>query len=215
LSYVDIPFPECIAFGAQFEPQWRTTVVQTAGGYEFAVYNWSANRMTADLSFAVRTESDYSAILVHFNQVRGRARTFPFKNYLDFTATSADGVLLTLAGVAPTGDGTFYLNKRYGVGGNAYDKRISRPDNPAIVYRTRSAVTSDITGAGATITYTTGAVAITGHMSGDTYSWAGTFKLPCRYDTDALPAAIVNRQSGQDGELLVSCDSIRIFEVRE
>lgn len=212
MTFVDVPFPDCIAFGAQFEPEWKTTIAVTGGGYESAVQEWSQNRLMADVSFAVRTKTDYQLILDHFNMVRARARSFPFKNYLDFETTQLNGAVLTVAGVAISANGTYYLHRQYGTGSNAYYKRITRPDSPAVVYRTRAAVTTNITGAGATITYTTGAVAITGHASGDTYSWAGSFMLPCRYGVDRLPAAVVNKSAG---ELIVSCDSIPVLEVRE
>lgn len=212
MIFVDVPFPDCIAFGSQFEPEWKTTVIENEGGYESSVQKWSQNRLTADVSFAVRTKTDYLLILDHFNMVRARARSFPFKNHLDFETTQLTGTVLSLAFAEIAANGTYYLHRKYGTGSNAFNKRITRPDSPVAVYRTRSAVTTNITGAGASITYTTGAVAITGHAGGDTYSWAGTFMIPCRYGVDRLPAAVVNK-SGE--ELIVSCDSIPVREVRE
>lgn len=215
MIYRDIPFPSCIAFGMQREPTWNTTIIQSASGHETAVQNWSARRIWFDLSFAVRTASDYQLIADHHDMVRGRTYSFPLRDPLNSDVSQTQGVLLSSAGAAVSADGTYYLHRRYGSGANAFDKPITRPDNPAIVYRTRASVTTDITGAGAAITYTTGAVAITGHASGDTYAWAGSFVLPCRYDVDALPAAIIDREGSLGGELLVSCDSIRVGEVRE
>lgn len=214
MSYIDIPFPDCIAFGAQSDAVWSTDIVEMIGGWEFPNENWQDNRHEFDGSLTVRTVSDFALVRTHFNEIRGRGNTFPFKDYLDFTVTMAQGVLLTLALVAPAANGTFYLHKKYG-STNPYYRRITRPVSPIQVFRTRSAVTTDITGAGAAVTYTTGAVAITGHMSGDTYSWSGQFMVPCRYGTDKLRASIINKEPGQNGELLVSCDAIPIIEVRE
>lgn len=214
MSYINIPFPDCIAFGAESNVLWLTHIAQSIGGQDFSSPNWQDNKHAFDVSFAVRTASDYADVRAHFNEVRGMANTFPFKDHLDFTVTVAQGVLLTLALVAPTADGTFYLHKKYG-STNPYYRQITRPDTPVSVFRTRAAVTTDITGAGAAVTYTTGAVAITGHVAGDTYTWSGTFMVPCRYDTDRLPAAIINKEGTEDGELLVSCGSIPVVEVRE
>jgi uncharacterized protein (TIGR02217 family) len=214
MSFVNIPFPDCIAFGAQSDVMWRTNIVQSIGGYESANQNWEDAKHVYDVSFAVRTASDYQDIREHFNQVRGRANTFPFKDYLDFEVTG--GVLLSAAGAIPAASGTFYLHKRYGSGGSLWDRKITRPDSTLTgVYRTRSAVVTNILGTDAVVTYTTGAVALANHVGGDTYTWAGTFKVPCRYDTDRLPAAIINKQPGQNGELLVDVQSIPIIEVRE
>jgi uncharacterized protein (TIGR02217 family) len=214
MSDIDIPFPDCIAFGAQSDVMWLTNIVQSIGGYESANQNWEDAKHVYDVSFAVRTAGDYQDIREHFNQVRGRANTFPFKDYLDFEVTA--GVLLSAAGSIPAASGTFYLHKRYGSGGSLWDRKITRPDSTLTgVYRTRSAVVTNILGTDAVVTYTTGAVALANHFGGDTYTWAGTFKVPCRYDTDRLPAAIINKQPGQAGELLVDVQSIAIVEVRE
>jgi uncharacterized protein (TIGR02217 family) len=214
MSFVNIPFPDCIAFGAQSDVMWLTNIVQSIGGYESANQNWEDAKHVYDVSFAVRTAGDYQDIREHFNQVRGRANTFPFKDYLDFEVTA--GVLLSAAGAIPAASGTFYLHKRYGSGGSLWDRKITRPDSTLTgVYRTRSAVVTNILGTDAVVTYTTGAVALANHVGGDTYTWAGTFKVPCRYDTDRLPAAIINKQPGQAGELLVDVQSIAIVEVRE
>jgi uncharacterized protein (TIGR02217 family) len=216
MSFVNIAFPDCIEFGAQSIVVWLTNIVQSIGGYESANQNWEDAKHAYDVSFAVRTVSDYQSIRAHFNQVRGRANYFPFKDYLDFEVTAADGVLLSSAGAIPAASGTFYLHKRYGSGGSLWDRRITRPDSTlTAITRTRGGTPSNILGTDAVVTYTTGAVALSNHVGGDTYTWAGTFKVPCRYDVDRLPAAIINKQPSDDGELLVSVQSIPIVEVRE
>jgi uncharacterized protein (TIGR02217 family) len=216
MNYIDIAFPDCIAFGAQSEVTWQTNIATSIGGYDVGNQNWEDNRHRFDISFTVRTVSDYQEVRTHFNSVRGRANAFPFKDYLDFTVTQANGQILTGAGAAVSANGTYYLHKRYGSGGSLYDRKITRPDSTLTgVYRTRAAVTTNILGSDATVTYTTGAVVIANWQSGDTYTWAGSFKVPCRYDTDRLPGAIINKEPGVDGELLVSVGSIPILEVRE
>lgn len=214
MEFVDIAFPDCIAMGAQSAVMWQTQITQSIDGQVSANQDWQDPLHPFDISFAVRTVSDFALVKAHFMQVRGQAKAFPFKDYTDFEATATDGKLLTLAGAAVSGDGTYYLHKRYGSGASAFDRRITRPDTPVQVLRTRSGNTTNITGAGATVTYTTGAVAITGHVSGDTYAWAGTFKLPVRYATDQLNAVIVNREPGASGEHLVIVNGLQLVEVR-
>ena len=211
----DAVFPECISFGAQADPMWSTVIVETVSGRETAIQNWSDARHRYDVSLAVRTASDYATVRAHFHTVRGRANGFLFRDPVDYTVASAAGKLLSSAGAAVTADGTYQLYKRYGSGSDAYDRKITRPDTPIQVLRTRSGSTTDIVGAGAAVTYTTGAVVISGHVSGDTYAWAGNFKVPCRYDTDSLPSVIVNKEPGMAGELLVRVDRIPVMEIRE
>lgn len=214
MSFVNIPFPECIALGARSTVEWRSTVTPSWGGAEQRNQAWQDSLHDFELAMAVRTVGDFQLVLDHFNSVRGRVNTFPFKNYLDFQATAANGRLLSAAGAVVAADGTFYLHKRYGSGAAAYDRRVVLPDTPVAVLRTRSGSTSNITGTGASVDYATGAVAITGHAGGDTYAWTGTFKLHCRYDVDRLSAEIVNRQPGALGEHLVTASSILVREVR-
>jgi uncharacterized protein (TIGR02217 family) len=205
MQFVDIPFPNRIAFGARSEPSWSTTLVAMQNGDEVTNQNWIDARHTFDVAPVIRTVSDFALVREHFYQVRGRAKKFPFRDFLDYLATAAQGV------IADTVDG-WQLFKRYGSGSDLYDRKITRPSGTIQVFRTRSAVTTAIS---TTVDATTGIVTISGHMTGDTYTWAGEFNVPCRYDTDRLASSAVNKEPGPDGELYVDCDSIPIVEVRE
>lgn len=210
-DFVNVTFPDWLAFGSQASVTWQTNLTRSSGGNETTNQQWEDDLIEFDASFAVQDSGDYASIRDHFHEVRGRAKSFLFKNYLDYTVTQAQGALLDLSGVAPTANGTFYLHKKYG-STNPYYKKISRPDTPAVIYRTRASVTSVIT---PTVTYTTGAVALTGHVAGDTYAWSGTFKVRCRYLTDKLPGVVIDREPGESGQLFVRCEAIPIREVRE
>ena len=214
MQFVNIDFPERIAMGAQSDSGWSTDLATNTAGFESTNEKWLNARHYFDLSFAIRNRVDYLLVRSHFHEVRGRARAFLIKDFLDFEVSTAEGQLLTTALAAVTANGTYYLFKKYG-SVNPYYRKITRPDTPISVFRTRSSTTTNITGAGATVTYTTGAVAITGHAGGDTYSWSGTFKVPARYDIDRLPGVAINKEPGADGELIVQCDSIPVVEVKE
>lgn len=215
MAYVDIEFPRRIALGAQRRAGWKTAIAASRSGRESAGQDWSRTRHSFDVSFAVRTASDYHAITAHFHSMRGRFKHFPFMDVLDYRAEASNGVLIEDAG-SPT---VFYLAKRYGTGGDAYDRRITRPiSGTPVIYRLRTGTTTVITGS-CTISTTTGAVTISGgvYSPGDVLSWSGQFYVPSRYDTDDLPALIVNRRPGTTdyGDLLVQCESIPIVEVLE
>lgn len=210
MQFVDIEFPRRIAFHATAEAQWSTGLTSLLSGFETTNQNWSQTRHAYDVGLAVRTASDYLLVKTHFHAMRGRAKSFPFLDPIDFKVSQADGVL--------TASGSdWQMFYRYGSGDGAYDRKITRPRTGTVaVFRTRSGVTSNVTGS-ATITYTTGIVAISGDADGDTYAWSGEFFVPCRYDVDRLPGAIIDKQPpGQDApELLVACDSIPMLEVLE
>lgn len=211
MVFVDESLPDCIQLGAESDPMWLTNVVTAIGGFEATNQNWADARHTFDISYAVRDASDYMLIRVHFHMMRGRAKKFPFKDFLDFEVAASEGVL-TDTESSPAIEYQFY--KRYGSGSDLYDRKITRPTSGTIaVFRTRASVTTNITGS-ATISYTTGLVSISGHQAGDTYTWSGEFRVPVRYDTDKLPG-IARDRSGGGGELLVECPAIMIVEVKE
>lgn len=214
MQYVDVVFPPRIAMGAQRRPGWKTSLTQVQSGNEFTNQDWSRARHSYELSFAVRTVSDYDVVVEHFHTMRGRFRKFPFKDILDFRVEAQRGLLLDDGDSPTTG---YHLAKRYGSAGYFYDRRITRPAVGTVaIYRTRSSVIVDVTGS-ATINYSTGWVTFspgTVH-AGDVLSWAGQFWVPARYDVDELPGLIVDRRPGQNGELLVSCESIPVVEARE
>jgi len=212
MEFLDILFPPHIAMGAQRRVRWKTSIVQVQSGQEFSNQEWSKAQHTFDVGFAVRTAIDYDQIVQHFHSVRGRARSFPLKDTLDYLVTVDRGVVVDKGG-SPT---ELYLAKQYGSGASAYKRQITRPVVATIaVYRLRVGVTTNIT-ASSTISATAGTIVIAGGvvLIGDVLSWSGQFLVPCRYDADDLPALIVDRQPGAR-ELLVRCDGIPIVEVRE
>lgn len=213
MIYVDTPFPRRIAMGAQRRPGWKTNVVAVASGREDTEQVWSKARHRYDVSFAVRTSTDYAAVQDHFHTMRGRAKSFPFLDIVDYRVEASRGVLSD-DGSSPT---QLQLGKVYGSGGDQYTRTITRPISGRVaIYRLRGGVTTDITSS-CSINTATGIVTVTAagaFIGGDTLSWAGQFYVPCRYDTDELPTLIVDRRPG-GGDLLVRCDSIPICEVRE
>jgi uncharacterized protein (TIGR02217 family) len=208
---INAPFPERISFGARSEPGWLTDMSASGSGRENANQRWEHTRHYYDVSLAVRTADDYALVRAHFHTVRGRGKGFLFKDPIDYSAVVAEGITEE----AESSSEGWQLLKLYGSGEYAYERRITRPVSGSLtIYRTRSAVTTNVTG-GATVDHDTGTFTVTGDMPGDVYTWAGEFRVPCRYDVDRLPTVIVNKQPGDEGQLFVQCDSIPLVEVRE
>jgi len=210
MEFVDIPFPERIAFQAKAEPAWQTELTALLSGYEATNQSWVQSRHYYDAGLAVRVASDYRLVKAHFNTMRGRAKSFPFRDPVDHTVAASAGFLVERVA------GGWQLVYRYGSGSEAYDRNITRPKTGTVrIFRDRLGVVTDVTGS-ASISYTTGVVAtMSGDQSDDAYTWSGEFYVPCRYDIDKLPGVIVNKQPGPAGELFVECESIPIVEVRE
>lgn len=200
--YLTEPFPECISFGAVRAPVFLTQITETTSGQEQRNRNWTRVRHRFDVSFAVRTASDYVLLAMHFMQANGRFNTFGIKDFLDFTVNEADGVVIEEE------DGSLQLYKRYGSGPVAYLRKITKPDAGGQLFDNGSPAV------GLSIELGTGKV-LGGSSATDAaeLSWSGTFLVPARYDIDELPSQVVNR--GDGGELLVSVTSIPVIEVKE
>lgn len=120
MMFINVPFPECLAFGAISAPMWKTVLAENQGGWTQANQIWVYNKHSYDVSTAVRTNSDYALVIDHFNEVRGRANTFPFKDPLDYEVSADRGAVIY---VSP---GVYQLAKQYGTV-NPYYRKITRP----------------------------------------------------------------------------------------
>jgi len=129
MSWLDEPFPECISYGAMSAPMWQTTIATNQGGYEQRNQDWTQARHEFDLSFAIRTRTDYMLVLKHWHMARGQFHSFGFTDPLDSTVLAGEGV----AGyVSP---GVAQLFKRYGSGAYLWDRKITRPKAGAVIRR--------------------------------------------------------------------------------
>lgn len=214
MIYVNIQFVERLAFGLQRKVAWSTAVSRNQGGYDNTTQNWSKPMRLFDAGFAVRVASDFEAIEAHFHSVRGRSYKFPLKDVLDFQVTAAVGILVL---DEEASDPQYNLAKAYGSGPYPYVRFITRPNVTTVsVFLLRGATTTNVTD-DVSIDDETGIVTFDTDIlePGDVLSWSGEFWVPCRYDTDELPAVVVNKEPGEDGELYVQCDGIPICEVKE
>lgn len=121
MAFIDQPLPECIAFGAVAQDSWLTLVSENLAGYEQRTQQWMRDRMSYDLAFAARTEQDARLLKQHFAMARGRLNTFLMKDFTDYSAEVGEGVVQRVSA------GVFQLYKRYGSGGQIYDRKITRP----------------------------------------------------------------------------------------
>lgn len=135
MGFMEIKFPDKIAYGSSFGPAWRTDVTRVASGFETRDSKWAHPLYMGDVSSGIKEEADMQAIIDFFHQARGRAYGFRFKDWGDFEAT--DQVLL------PDGGPTVQLRKSYAPGAsNEYVRTITKPvDGTVSLSRNGSAFT--------------------------------------------------------------------------
>jgi len=168
-DFIETPrFPGCPSYGFMSSPDYKVTVVATAGGFERRNRNWSRPLTSISVTVGPRREADIKELLDFWHVVGGIATGFRVKDWTDYQAT--DEPLVAIGG------GNYQLTKRYDVGASqTQDREIYKPVPGTIV----------LSGGGSLDT-TTGVV--TGGAGG---TWSGEFDLPMRFSSD-FPVAVVN-----------------------
>lgn len=208
MAFLETPrFPECISIGATGGPVFSTTKVYTRSGARFANQNWQYPLNRYNIGTPVKTNEDFDELRAFFYNVAGAFGGFRFKDSSDFTDEDADG---TPQGIMSLVSGsTYQMIKRYVFGAAVFHRPVKKPVAGTVqVFRTRSAVTTNITGS-STIDTTTGQVTVTGHVGGDTYSWTGEFDVPVALSNDD---AVWQYIGGDD--MLTEWPSLDIEELR-
>jgi len=190
-DFLDIRFPEKISFGASGGPEFLTDVIITASGREARNQNWSSERLRYEVAHAARLEEVWRPLQAFFRVVAGRAHSFRFKDWTDYSATHSEGVFLDADSGSPLGK---QMYKLYSFGGQTYYRKITKP----VVGK----ITTDAVG----LDYTTG-IATSGSY------WYGEFDVHVRFDTDEMKAQVIDK-SEQEG-LIVGWNSIPLVEVLE
>jgi uncharacterized protein (TIGR02217 family) len=156
-----------------------------------------------ELGHAIRRAEEFETLRAFFYNVAGQYDGFRFKDWGDFEATNQPLSLISSA--------TYQLNRTYVRGVRTFTRPITRPVSPIVVKRNRAGVISTIS---PTISYTTGQVTVTGHVSGDTYTWTGEFDVPVAFTSDVLETIIENKNPGVD-QLLIRWPTVQVEEIRE
>lgn len=159
MSFIESPrFPDEIAFGSVGGPGFNTTVVVVDSGHESRNQNWTYPKCVYDVAHGAKTQAQMSELVSFFRTVgKGRANSFRFKDYLDFSASVAEG----FAGSGGIGSGlpTYQMYKIYAALLNTDIRPISKPvSNTITVYRNGVAVSYGVGASQISIDYTTGIV---------------------------------------------------------
>src|SRR5690554_1675118 len=83
MSYHDDLFPIGIAYGARGGPQFNTTVLELASGYEKRNINWSKVRARYNVAYGIKKPQQMDLMLNFFYARMGRAYSFPYFDHKD------------------------------------------------------------------------------------------------------------------------------------
>lgn len=153
MSFFELQFPPDISYGATGGPNFNTTVVSFASGYENRNANRANGLMVADVSHTVKTQAQLDALITFFRVAQGKTHGFRFKDWTDFTTTQATGALGTGIG---TGLPAYQLNKIY-AGGATIVRALKKPVAGSVVpLRGGGAVTFGVSPGNVSLDSTTG-----------------------------------------------------------
>lgn len=202
MAFLEQRLREQIERGATGGPvnRGRKRIVTTSGKLR-QLFQWAAPLHEYEIGVGVVNPEDFEALramwyVVQFTPYEG----FRFRDWTDYQATKTNTTLVFVSGT------NWQLYRTYTFAGVTFSRKITKPNSGVTVYRTRSAVESTAT---ATITTSTGIAAITGHVSGDTYTWTGTFDVPVTFADDEWVATVETA----NGQVLPIAPSIKVVEV--
>lgn len=205
MAFLEQRLHDGIARGSRGGPIGSRTKAYLPGGQLQQQFNFSRPLHRYDISFGIKTADDFEAIralfyVVMFTPYEG----FRMRDWNDYTASPSNSTLTLVSG------NVWQLQRVYAHGATTFKRDISKPESGSVaVYRTREGVTSTIAPA---IDSTTGRATITGHVAGDTYTWAGRFDVPVTFQDDEALASI--ELDGLEDALLQGLPSILLEEIR-
>lgn len=187
MSFIETPrFPEDVSYGSTGGPNYRTDVVQLAGGAEARNSRWSYPLHRYDVAFGVRTQLQLETLLDYFHAMGGRLHGFRFKDWGDFKSNSATLSPADTDQVIGTGDAAetdFQLVKVYTTGSLSRTRVITKPVSGTVVV----ALDGVPQGSGWSVDTTTGVVSFVSPPGSSVVVSAGfEFDVPARFGIDSL-----------------------------
>jgi uncharacterized protein (TIGR02217 family) len=200
MAFLESPrFPEAIANGAFGGPGFSTTVVATASGKESRDGAWAYPRHAWDVSQGINDAADFDTLLAFFMVARGRQNGWRFKDWADYAATHAQGVVTAITGT------TFQAFKKYTAGSATQLRKIVKPVAGTFEVKVSGVVTAH------SVDTATGVITIASAPAAANVTWSGEFDVPMRFDVDRLERRLVARTPSRG--LLQEWASIPIVEL--
>lgn len=181
MAFHEVQFPNDIAYGATGGPEFATSVVATASGYEQRNINWSSARGRWDVASGLKKQTQLDTLIAFFRARKGRAHGFRFKDWTDYKAS---------AQALGTGNGTittFQLIRTYSSGGNTDVRTITKP----VAGTVKVYLAGVLQASGWSVNTTTGIITFTtAPGNGVAVSADYEFDVPVRFDTDRMAVTI-------------------------
>lgn len=187
MSFLEIRFPESIAFNSSSILEFNTTIIKSKNGYEQRNINWNTNKMKFNIINGIKTKAELDEVITFFRNVRGAGYGFRFKDWTDYQAENQ------YIGVGNGKTKEFQLIKSYRVSDNIiYYRKITKP-----VISTVRVFINDIESKDFNIDLTTGLITLNTVPEIDSIIKANfEFDVPVRFENDIMEITMNSINSG-------------------
>jgi uncharacterized protein (TIGR02217 family) len=187
-SFHEVRFPLDIGLGSRSGPVRRTEIVTLASGREHRNARWANSRRRYDAGLGVRNLDALHAVVIFFEERRGRLHGFRFRDRMDWRSGPPDKAPTPLDQPIGTGTGTattFPLVKVYGGAHAPYERAIAKPVGGTV--RVAVGGVEQAPGTGFACDPATGIVVLAQPpLSGAAVTAGYDFDVPVRFDADEL-----------------------------
>ena len=187
MSFLEIRFPESIAFNSSSILEFNTTIIKAKNGYEQRNINWNSNKMKFNIINGIKTKTELDELITFFRNVKGAGYGFRFKDFTDYQAENQ------YIGVGNGETKEFQLIKAYRVSDNiVYYRKITKP-----VISTVRVFINDIESKDFNIDLTTGLITLNTTPEIDsTIKASFEFDVPVRFENDIMEITMNSINSG-------------------
>lgn len=187
MSFLEIRFPESIAFNSSSILEFNTTIIKSKNGYEQRNINWNTNKMKFNIINGIKTKAELDEVITFFRNVRGAGYGFRFKDWTDYQVENQ------YIGVGNGKTKEFQLIKSYRVSDNiVYYRKITKP-----VISTVRVFINDIESKDFNIDLTTGLITLNTVPEIDSIIKANfEFDVPVRFENDIMEITMNSINSG-------------------
>lgn len=195
MSFLEIRFPESIAFNSSSILEFNTTIIKAKNGYEQRNINWNSNKMKFNIINGIKTKTELDELITFFRNVKGAGYGFRFKDFTDYQAENQ------YIGVGDGETKEFQLIKAYRVSDNiVYYRKITKP-----VISTVRVFINDIESKDFNIDLTTGLITLnTAPEIDSTIKASFEFDVPVRFENDIMEITMNSINSGNVKEIILA-----------
>lgn len=218
-NFLDISFPLTIPYSSITGPEYSTSVITTASGYEQRNINWLQPRRKFQIAKGICKQDQLHNLLSFFHLCQGKAKSFRLRDWSDYKAEKQILEACYKNNQKPDTSQittTWQLRKEYKVSNYITKRKIDKPvKGSVVIYETAKEESSSslednlviIDPQYYQVDYLTGEIIFLSSPNAPLYA-SFVFDITVRFEADYLPIKA-------EGNAVYTYNDIGLIEVRE